>query len=76
MNISKKTRNRFLDDCYTVLRGSQISPEELLLILISINPSMQFTTEYSKHLIPFLDILIKRNENVIWIDLYYKPTES
>ena len=62
--------NRFLDDCYTVLRSSQISPEELLLTLNSINPSIQFTMEYSKDQIPFLDILIKRKENGSWI----KPT--
>ena len=41
----KENWNRFLDDCYTVLRSSQISPEELLLTLNSINPSMQFTME-------------------------------
>ena len=44
----KENWNRFLDDCYTVLRSSQISPEELLLTLNSINPSIQFTMEYSK----------------------------
>ena len=32
--------------------------------------------EYSKDQIPFLDILIKRNENSIWmVDLYHKPTD-
>ena len=36
----KKNWNRFLDDCYTYN---------------SINPSMQFTKEYSKDKIPFLD---------------------
>ena len=65
-----------MDDCYTVLRSSQISPEELLLTLNSINPSIQFTMEYSKDQIPFLDILIKRNENGIWMDLYHKPTDT
>ena len=30
--------------------------------------------EHSKDQIPFLDILIKRNENGIWVDLYHKPT--
>ena len=44
----KENWNRFLDDCYTVLRSSQISPEELLLTLNSVNPSIQFTMEYSK----------------------------
>ena len=32
--------------------------------------------EYSKDQIPFLDILIKRNENSIWMDLYHKPTDT
>ena len=60
----KENWNRFLDDCYKVLRGSQISPEKLLLTLNSINPSIQFTIEYSKDQIPFLDVLIKRNRTV------------
>ena len=38
----KENWNRFLDDCYTVLRSSQISPEEILLTLNSINPSIQY----------------------------------
>ena len=32
--------------------------------------------EYSKGQRPFLDILIKRNENSIWMDLYHKPTDT
>ena len=63
-------------DCYTVLGSSQISPEELLLSLNSINPSIQFTMEYSKDQILFLDILIKKNENSILMDLYHKPTDT
>ena len=71
----KENWNRFLDDCCTVLRISQFSPAELLLTLNSINPSIQFTMEYSKNQMPFLDILITRNENGIWMDLYHKPTD-
>ena len=65
-----------MDDSYTVLRSSQSSPEELLLTLNSINTSIHFIMEYSKDQIPFLDILIKRNENGIWMDLYHKPTDT
>ena len=72
----KENYNHFLDDCYTVLRCIQISPEELLPTLNSVNPSIQFTMEYSKNQIPFLDILIKRNENGIWMDLYHKPADT
>ena len=39
------------------------------------NPSIQFIMEYSKDQIPFLDVLIKRNKNGIWMDLYHKPTD-
>ena len=52
----KENWNRFSDDCYIVLRSNQISPEKLLLTLNSINPSIQFTMEYSKDQIPFLAI--------------------
>ena len=44
----KENWNHFLDDCCTVLKSTQISPEELLLTLNSINPSVQFTMEYSQ----------------------------
>ena len=72
----KENWNSFLDDCYTVLKSSQISPEKLLLTLNSINHSIEFTMEYSKDKVPFLDILIKRNKNDIWMDLYHKPTDT
>ena len=61
----KEKWNCFLDECYTVLKSSQISPEELLITLYSVNPSIQFTMEHSEDQIPFLDTLIKRNENNI-----------
>ena len=61
----KENWNHFLDACYTVLRSSQISPEELLLTLNSINPLIQFIMDYNKDQIPFLGILIKRNKSGI-----------
>ena len=72
----KENWNCFLVDCYAVLRSSQISPEELLLTLNSINPSIQFTMGYSNNQIQFLVILIQKNENSIWIDLYHKPANT
>ena len=35
-----------------------------------------FTMEYSKDQITFLDVLIKRNENGIWMDFHHKPTDT
>ena len=32
--------------------------------------------EYSKGRLPFLDILIKKNKNGIWMDLHHKATDT
>ena len=56
---------RYLDDCQTLLQGDKINPDDLLSVLNSVHPSIQFTMEYSKKEIPFLDILIKRNNEKI-----------
>ena len=72
----KENWNHFLDACYTVLRSSHISPEELLLTLNSINSLIQFIMDYNKDQILFLDILIKRNKSSIWMDLYNKSTDT
>ena len=37
--------SRFLDDCETLLEENKINPIDLLSILNSINPSIQFTME-------------------------------
>ena len=68
--------SRFLDDCEALLEENKINPNDLLSILTSINPSIQFTMEYSKHAIPFLDILIMRKNGKIWMDIYCKPTDT
>ena len=62
----------FLHDCNTLSEENKINPNDLLSILNSINSSIQFTMEYSKDAIPFLDILIKCNNYKIWMDIYYK----
>ena len=75
-NVIFENWNRFLDDCETLLEENKINPNDLLSILNSINPSIQFTMEYSNDAIPFLDVLIKRNKDDIWMDIYYKPTDT
>ena len=55
---------------------NKINPNDLLSILNSINPSIQFTMEYSKDAIHFLDILIKHNNDITWMNIYHKPTDT
>ena len=75
-NIFVKNWKRYLDDCQMPIKTSQIDPNELLSVLNSINKSIQFTLEMDNQSIPFLDILIKRNSEKIWMDLYHKPTDT
>ena len=68
--------SRFLHDCNTLSEENKINPNDLLSILNPINPSIQFIMEYSKDASPFLGILIKRSIDIIWMDIYYKPTDT
>ena len=65
--------SRFLDDCENLLEENKINANDLLN---SINPSIQLTMEYSKDAIPFLHIIIRCNNDKIWKDIYYKPTDT
>ena len=68
--------SRFLDDCQTPLDKNKVKPDELLETLNSVNEAIQFTMEFSDKEIPFLDILIKRDNSGIWMDMYHKPTDT
>ena len=67
---------RFLDDCEIPMDEEKVQPEELHSILNSIHPKIQFTMQQSKEVVPFLDVLIRKEDNRIWIDLYTKATET
>ena len=68
--------SRILDGWETLLEENKVNPKDLLSILNSINRSIQFQMEYSKDANPFLDILIKRNNDKIWMEFYYKLTDT
>ena len=67
---------RFPDYCEWPLDKSKINQNRLLEICNSINPSIKFTMDASDKELPFLDILIKRNDDKIWRDTYLKPIDS
>ena len=67
---------RFLDDCETPLDKTKIDPNRILQIVNSVNPPIKFTVETSDKELPFLDILFKRNDEKMWMDIYFKPTDT
>ena len=66
---------RFRGDCETPLDKTKIDPNRLLEIANSINPSIKFTMEKSNKELPFLDILIKRDDDKTRIDIYLNQQE-
>ena len=69
-NFIYENWNCFFDYYETLLEENKINRNDLLSILNSINPSVQFTMGYSKDSIPFLHILIKCNNDKVWMDIY------
>ena len=71
-----KNFKRFLDDCFIFWQKSRAELEILFNMLNSINPKIQFTMEFSSEKLPFLDILICKENTEIHTDIYYKGTDS
>ena len=67
---------RFLDDCEIPVDEDKVDPKDLLEVLNSIDGNLQFTMQKSKEIVPFLDILIRKDGTKIWTDLYTKPTDT
>ena len=67
---------RFLNDSKRPLDKTKTDPNRLLEILNSINPSVKFTVETSDKELLVLYIFIKRNDNKIWMHIYFKPTDT
>ena len=69
---------KYLDDCPIIWPGSEESLKKLYSTINKIHRDIQFTLEYSKEMLPFLDILIKKVNTEIETnrDIYYTPTDS
>ena len=75
-NYFEQNWKRFLYDCFIFLRLSLIKPNELLDVLININPAIQFNIERSDNQLPFLDVMINKEGRKVFMDIYSKPTGS
>ena len=72
----KQFWKRLIDDGFIPWNGTH---DELLIffeLLNSLNPSIHFTFNWSLHEIPFLDVLVKKTDEYLSTDIYYKPTDA
>ena len=68
---------RFLDDCEILLdQLNLMSATELLQILNELNKFVKFTMECHNFKISFLDILINQCDNNVWLDIFFKSTDT
>ena len=67
---------RFLDDCFIIWNQQNGSPNTLLGMLNNLHPDIQFTMNYSKNSVSFLDVRVIKQQNNIITDIYHKPTDT
>ena len=64
------------DDCKILLNVSKIEPISLLEMLNLIHPVIQFTVKVNENNLPFLEIMIHKDGNKIWMGIYSKTIDS
>ena len=67
---------RFLDDCYINWPYGEDKLKEPHDILNSLDSCIQLTAETNCRELPFLDVMIRKDNPHLTTDIYYKPTDS
>ena len=67
---------RFLGDCYKNWPNGEDKLKELHDILNSLDNSIQLTAETSCEELPFLHVMIRKDNTHLTTDIHYKPTDS
>ena len=67
---------RYLDDCFIVWPHTKYNLDEFSHELNSLHPKFKFTKETSLKEISFLDIRAYIENNTIFTDIFYKPTDT
>ena len=71
-----KLFKRFLDDCCLLWNKSKKHLMNFHQLLNSLQPKIKFTMEQSTDNLPFLDILLYKEGNKLYTDIYYKGTDT
>ena len=67
---------RYLDDIFCIWTEGLERLQEFYQYLNSFRPTINFTMEFSKEQINFLDVKISQKEGPLQTDLYYKSTDT
>ena len=72
----KQNWKRFLDDCFIIWIKSLEELKQFHTIINELHPDISFTVEYDITKLPFLDILMIKENGKITTDIYFKDTDS
>lgn len=75
-NFIKNNFLRYLDDCFIIWPNNKYEIDEFTKILNNMHKNFNFIKETSATNIPFLDIEIQLESNIITTDIYYKATDT
>ena len=67
---------RYLDDCFAIWNKSEEDLKKLHAMLNSLHESIKFTVEYDNVKLPFLDVLVYKQNNKLNTDIFYKATDT
>ncbi|XP_017467847.1 PREDICTED: uncharacterized protein LOC108360175 [Rhagoletis zephyria] len=74
-NIDIKFIAKYVDDIFAIIKLNDVN--KILDTLNKYHNKLQFTTEMGENArIPFLDVCIHREKNILFLDWYSKPTSS
>jgi len=76
LSFIKTFWKRFLDDCFIFWTKFPHELQSFYTILNNLHSDIKFTMQTSTLELPFLDILIIKNNTEINTDIYYKETDS
>ena len=72
----KQNWKRFLDDCFILWLKTKNELCTFHQKINSLHPDIKFTMEFDEKVLPFLDILVQKNNNKIETDIYSKETDT
>ena len=67
---------RYLDDCFAIWNKSEEDLKKLHAMLNSLHESINFMVEYDNVKLPFLDVLVCKQNNKLNTDIFYKATDT
>ena len=67
---------RYIDDVFLIWEHGEDEFRKFMEYLNSIDPNIKFTHKCSDECIEFLDVLVKKDGNVLFTDLFVKETDS